>query len=310
MKMGSAVSLVHSDFSEKEIEDSIAKALDLIGFKPKSPLKSVIIKVNLCYYWQATTGCTTDTRVTAGIIDYVRERYGMDTNIQIAEADATAMRTKYAFLTLGYEKLAKEKNVKLFNLSNDILETKTVQVNQHTITFKVPQSLLKTDLFVNVPKLKLMRATCISCALKNVFGCIGSPRKIVYHSLLNQAIVGINKILRPHVTIVDGLVGLGRFPAKLGLIMASTDPFSIDWVASEIMGYNPSKIGFLKVAIKEKLGDPNGVTTYGEPLIKFKRSFPKESFFYRKWTQDVQFKLLKLYGKIVGDVIPPFLEGV
>lgn len=309
MKMGSVVGLVHSDFSEKGIKDSISKALNLISFRPKNPLKNVIIKPNLCYYWQAATGCTTDPRVVAGIIDIIRERYGMDTNIQVAEADATAMRTKHAFLMLGYEKLAKEKKVELVNLSNDTLEKKIVQVNHHTITFKVPQSLLKVDLFINVPKLKTMRATRITCALKNIFGCIASPRKIVYHSFLNEAIVGINKILHPHVTIVDGLVALGRSTVKLGLIMASVDPFTIDWVASQIMGYNPSKIGFLKVAVKEKLGNSDGVKTLGEPLITFKKKFPKESFLSGNWLWSVQFGLLKLYIRIVNDVIPPFLEG-
>ncbi len=309
MKMGSVVSLVRSDFSEKGINNSISKALDLISFRPRNPLKNVIIKPNLCYYWQAATGCTTDPRVVAGIIDLIRERYGMDINIQVAEADATAMRTKHAFLMLGYEKLAKEKNVELVNLSNGTLEEKTVHVNHHTITFKVPQSLLKADLFVNVPKLKIMRATRITCALKNIFGCIGLPRKIVYHSLLNEAIVGINKALHPHLTIVDGLVALGRYPVRLGLLMVGVDPFTIDCVASQIMGYNPSKIEFLKVAMKEKLVDSDGVETVGEPLTTFKKTFPKENFLSGNWLLSVQFGLLKLYKRIVNDVIPPFLEG-
>lgn len=309
-KMGSVVGLVHSQVSEKEIKNSISKALDLIEFKPKNPLKSVIIKVNLCYYWQAATGCTTDPRVVAGIIDYIRERYGIDPNIQVAEADATAMRTRHAFLMLGYKKLAKEKNIELLNLSNDRIEKRKVQVNRHEFTFDIPQSLLKCDLFINVPKLKLMRATRITCALKNVFGCIATPRKIVYHPFLDEAIAGVNKILHPHITIVDGLVALGRFPVKLGLIMAGADPFSIDWVASQIMGYNPSKIGFLKVAKKEKkLGNPDSITIRGKPLTTFKKKFPKEGLFYGNWVWGVQFRLLKLYKKIVNDVIPPFLEG-
>lgn len=308
MKMGSVVSLVRSDFSEKGIKDSISKALDLINFKPKNPLKSVIIKPNLCYYWQAATGCTTDPRVVAGIIDCIRERYGVNTEIKVAEADATAMRTKHAFLMLGYKKLAKEKNVELFNLSNDSVVDKKVQVNQREITFKIPQSLLKSNLFINVPKLKTMRITHITCALKNVFGCIALPRKAVYHSFLDEAIVGINKVLHPHLTIVDGLIALGRFPIKLDLIMASADLFSIDWIASQIMGYNPTRIGFLRVAMKEKLGNPNGIIARGENINTFKKAFPKINFFSSKRGWDIQLRLLRLYTKIVKDVIPPVLE--
>jgi uncharacterized protein (DUF362 family) len=306
--MGNVVGLVRTQSSLEDIRDSISEALDLIDFKPNGPVKSVVIKPNLCYYWDAATGYTTDPRVVAGVIDCVREGCGEDVDIRVVEADASAMRTKYAFPVLGYEKLAEQKNVELFNLSDDVLVEKKVQVNQREISFKVPQILLKSDLFINVPKLKIMRATKITCAMKNVFGCIGSSRKVVYHPFLDEAIVGINAILRPHLTIVDGLVALGRFPVKLGLIMASVDPFSVDWVASQMMGYKPSNVGFLKVAMKEKFANPNGITTRGESITEFEKIFPKENFTSSKYWWGIQFWLLKAYHKIVGDVIPPALE--
>jgi uncharacterized protein (DUF362 family) len=221
----------------------------------------------------------------------------------------SAMRTKYAFKVLGYEKLAEEKKVELFNLSKGVLEEKTVQVDKREITFKVPGLLLDSDLFIDVPKLKLMRIVKITCAMKNIFGCIGKPRKIVYHPILNETIVGINKVLKPHLTIVDGLVAAGRFPIKLNLIMASVDPFSIDWVASQIMGYKPSRVKFLKIAIKEKVGDPKGILTRGEEVEKFAKIFPKEGFISTSFLWSIQFWLLKAYQKIVGDIIPPVLEG-
>ncbi|MCK4478511.1 DUF362 domain-containing protein [Candidatus Bathyarchaeota archaeon] len=308
--MGDVVSLVRTHNSEEDIKKSIGKALDLIDFKPKSLVKSVDIKVNLCYYWHAATGYTTDPRIVAGIIDCLRERYGTGIHIRIVEADATAMRTKHAFVMLGYEKLAREKSVELFNLSNDETHEETVRVNRHEIVFQIPQSLLKSDLFINAPKLKTMRDTKITCALKNLFGCIASPRKIVYHPILDEAIVGINKILHPDLIIVDGLVALGRFPIELGLIMVSVDPFSVDWIASQIMGYNPSKIKFLKIAMKEKLGKLEGIKTRGENLITFKKTFPKENFFSSKHWWNFQLQLLKLYHRIVKDVIPPALEEV
>jgi uncharacterized protein (DUF362 family) len=307
-RMGSVVSLVRAQSSVEDIRNSISKALNLIDFKPNGPVESVAIKPNLCYYWDSDTGYTTDPRIVAGIIDYVRERCGEDVDIKIVEADASAMRTKYAFPALGYEKLAKEKNVELFNLSSDLLVDKNVKVNGREISFKVPQILLNSDFFINVPKLKIMRVTKITCAMKNIFGCIGTPRKVIYHPFLNEAIVGINKILRPHLTIVDGLVALGRFPAKLNLIMASADPFSIDWVASKIMGYNPSKVKYLKMAVNDKVGNPKGTTTCGAEIKEFAKLFPKEGLLSMGFLWSLQFQLLKTYKKIVGDIVPPVLE--
>lgn len=306
--MGDIVSLVRVKDSADDIRRSILEAVDLAEFRFPSAVKSVAIKPNLAYYWDAATGYTTDPRVVAAIIDIIREECGEDVDIKVVEADASAMRTKYAFKVLGYETLAEEKKVELFNLSKGVLDEKTVQVGKREITFKVPQLLLDSDLFIDVPKLKLMRIVKITCAMKNIFGCIGKPRKIVYHPILNDAIVGINKVLRPHLTVVDGLVASGRFPVKLNLIMASVDPFSIDWVASQIMGYKPSSVKFLKIAMKEKIGDPEGIVTRGESIKEFAKTFPREGLISASSLWNIQFWLLKAYKKIVGDIIPPVFE--
>jgi len=306
--VGSVVSLVRTQGSLESIKASISEALNLINFSLDGSIETVAIKPNLCYYWDAATGQTTDPQVISGVIDFVREKCGEDVDIKVVEADASAMRTKYAFTVLGYEKLAKEKDVQLFNLSEDVLVEKTAHVNKREISFKVPQLLLNSDLFVNASKLKIMRETKITCAMKNVFGCIGYRRKIVYHPFLEKAIVAINKILRPHVTVVDGLVALGRFPVKLDLIMAGVDPFSVDWVASDIMGYNPSRVGFLRTAMKEQLGNPSGIATCGENVAGFKKAFPAENFASSKYSWSILFGLMKMYRKITGDVIPPVLE--
>ena len=298
--------LVKAD-SAQDLKDAVFQVLGLIDFKPPNSVKSVVIKPNMCYYWDASTGYTTDPRVVAGIIDWAREMFG-DVHIKVAEADASAMRTKHAFPALGYDKLAREKKVELFNLSNDELLDETVRVNGREISFKVPAILKKSDLFINVPKLKIMRAVKITCAMKNVFGCIGFPKKMIYHKILDEAIVGINKVLHPHLTIVDGLVGLGRFPAKLGLVMASADVVSVDWVASQIMGYRPSQINFLKLAIKEGLGNPHDLSIAGVNPKEIAKAFPKEGFVATKYLWNVQFWLLNAYRKLSGDILPPVLD--
>jgi uncharacterized protein (DUF362 family) len=305
--MGSIVSLVHYDLGTSLVS-SVGKSIELIGFSPRKTVKTVVIKPNLNYYWETATGCTTDPRVVGALVEYLRQTHGKDLEIRVVEADASAMRTKHVFPMLGYDKLAKSLGLELFNLSTDELKKVKVPVNGRSLEFEVPQCLLTADLFINVPKLKTMRVTKITCAMKNIFGCIGTPRKFVYHPVLDEAIVGINKIVKPHLTLVDGLVGLGRLPVKLDLIMASVDVFSIDWVAAQIMSINPKSVRFLKIARKEKVGNPSGVVTRGENLNRFKSQFPGEGLMPQKLSWALEFGLLHLYKKVSGDVIPPFLE--
>ena len=305
--MENKVSTVKADWNRKNHKEYISSALDLIDFEPKGSVSSVAIKPNLCYYWDSATGYTTDPAIVSGIIDYLREDIGSDVEIKIVEADASAMQTKFAFPLLGYTKLAEEKKVELLNLSEDAIQEKEVEVNGRKISFKVPLTLLESDLLVNMPKMKIMRDTHITCALKNVFGCIAFPRKVAYHPFLAEAIVGINKILKPHLNLVDGLVALGRFPVKLGLIMAGEDPFSVDWVAAQIMGYKPSKIKFLKLAVKEGRKAGN-VIVCGEGIKAFKKNFPSENNAISRVKMRLQFSLLKNYKILSGDIIPPVLE--
>jgi len=295
--------------ADENLNFYVSKALDLANFNIRRKVESVSIKVNLCYYWDSFTGYTTDPKLVASIIDVLREKYRLhNADMRIVEADATAMRAFHAFKMLNYEELAEEKGVTLFNLSNDKVAVRKVCVNNRELSLKIPQSLLETDLFINMPKMKIMSATVITCALKNLFGCIATRRKIVYHKMLDEAIVGVNKILKPHLTVVDGIIGLGRFPVKMNLIVAGTNPFSVDCVVSKIMGYNPSQIGHLKLGHREGLGDPREIRVVGEDLEKLREMFPRVRGLRLKMGNRVQIQLFKLYSRIVGDVTPPFLE--
>ena len=305
--MGDKVSLVNTENSE-DIKDGVYKALEKINFKINRPIEKVAIKPNLAYYWDANTGYTTDPRVVAALIDWVRDEYGESVNIKVVESDATAMRTHLAFRILGYNKLAEQKKVELFNLSKDTIVEKKVFVKSREIKYKVPELLLNSDLFINVPKFKIMREVKITCAMKNIFGCIAYPKKTIYHPYINEAVVGINKVLQPHLSVVDGIVGLGKFPIKLDLIMASKDPFSTDWVASKIMGFNPHNVPFLKITEKENIWNSRGIEIVGEKFDTFRKIFPKEGLISTKLSWAFQLKLLNFYSKIIGDIIPPFLE--
>ena len=153
-----------------------------------------------------------------------------------------------------------------------------------------------------------MRRVHITCAMKNLFGAIAYSRKVKYHPILEEAIVGINKILKPHVNVVDGIVALGRYPYKLSLVMAGTSTFAVDSVASQIMGYKPSQISFLSLAAKEQLGNFRDVTVVGEEIEPFRRVFPHENNFGARIKTSLQFSMIRGYSRIVGDIVPPSIE--
>lgn len=266
-----------SDFSELGVRQAVFKALDSLDFQPKKAPKNIVVKINLCYYWDHSTGQTTHPYVASAVIDYIRERWNENASIHLVEADATAVRMKYAFGMLGYEELAAKKAVHLSNLSEEPSHEATVLVNGRTYRFCVPNLISHADVFISVPKLKTHGEAIITCALKNQFGCNPAWKKSPLHIRLDEAICALNKIMRPDVVLVDGIIAFGGYPKKIGVVISGTDPVSVDSVAARIMGYDPLKIEHIKLALKEGIGELTDIIVEGESIDELARIFPRQT---------------------------------
>jgi len=297
-------------FTQNEIGEAVSRALDTLNYNFDNNNDLVVIKPNLCYYWDYSTGETTNPRVVSAVIDWVRQRIGKDVHILVAEADASAMRTKYAFKMLGYEKLSREKNVNLVNLSEGEIVDRDVIVAREKYILPVNKILLEASLIINVPKMKCHRAVGFTCALKNMFGAIAKPRKYVYHSRLAHAIVGINKIVKTNIVLVDSMVAVGKTPKKIGVIIGSDDALSTDFVAAKALSYKPSKIAYLKLAMREKIGNIDNINLIENSarLKDVKKEFPKQNYLLQKLSWNLQLRTLRTYARLANDVIPPILR--
>jgi len=303
-------STVSKNFAYKDIQDTVRRSFDLLGYNFEKKIDTVLIKPNLCYYWDYSTGETTDPRVVSAIIDCLRAIFGDDISIFVGEADASAMKTKYSFKMLGYEELSRMKEVDLINLSEGDVVEKQVSVKDNELTLAVNKMLLESDLVINVPKLRTHNVVGITCSLKNMFGAIAKPRKFGYHKNLDEVIVGINKLVKSDVCIVDGIIARGKYPKKMGLILAGDDALATDFVVAKILGFNPRRIEYLRLAEKEKVGEVDDIKLMEDKtsFTEAKRLFPTSSYLLHKLSWGLQLKLLKTYSKISGDVIPPILK--
>jgi len=262
------------DSSIDSIKEAITNSFSLINFNFNREIKRIAIKPNMCYYYHPSTGEVTDPRFVAALIDVLRKNFASDPEISIVESDASALKCKFAFKMFRYDKLAEEKGVKLVNLCNEKAKQMELRINGHSFKFLIPEMLLECDLLVNVPKIKYMPSVKLTCALKNIFGCNAVQKKSIYHSALSEAIVGMNKIVKTGLVVVDGLVVNGQTTKRLNLVMASQDPVAIDAASSKLLGLNPKSVKQITLATKEKIGSadfkPVGDFAY------FQHNFPKK----------------------------------
>jgi len=189
-----ACSLVEDILDEEDLLSGISRAFKISEISLKKA-DSIIIKPNLCYYWDAFTGQTTSPILVGALIEFLRGRLRNDPEILIGEADESAMKTKHVFRMLGYEKLAKEKEVDLLNLSRKPTVKCHTTIGSRGINLSFSKKLLEMDLLINIPKLKYYRLPKVTCAMKNIFGAIAKPYKFSYHPDLARTIVAANKII-------------------------------------------------------------------------------------------------------------------
>lgn len=258
------------------IKEAIQESLELINYSFNKDTRNIVIKPNMCYYWDYSTGQTTDPKFVAALIELIREEISHDIDISIVESDASAMKCKYAFKMLGYQKLSEDCGVRLVNLSEDKKNPVMVNVGSQSFNLMVPQTIENADLKINIPKIKYtFEKIKLTCALKNIFGCNPYPRKFKYHPSLEEAIVASNKAMKFDLILVDGNIVSGVQPRRLGLVMASKDPVATDVAAAEIAGINPNSIRYIKLASKEGLGSTSFVPR-GESPSYFKARYPRK----------------------------------
>lgn len=270
----SQVSFVRTE--RNEIKKAIENALALIDLQFDKEIRKIVIKPNMCYYWDYSTGQTTDPKFVAATIETLREEISPSVNISIVESDASAMKCRYAFKFLGYQKLAKQYDVKLVNLSKVEAESIRVKAGNQNFEFMVPKIIKNADLRINIPKMKYMALSKISCALKNIYGCNPYPKKFKLHPKLSEAIVALNKVMGFDLCILDGIIVSGGQASKLKLVMASRDPVAMDSAAATIMGVNPKSVGHIMLAEQEGIGKTS-FTAKGRNLDYFKQKFPRKN---------------------------------
>ena len=199
--------------------------------------------------------------------------------IVLCEGDGglAAFSSNKAFSGNGLLRLGKRFGVHFLSLSLLPREEVVQCIAGRQIRFQLPGVLVKRefDYFVNVPVLKVHILTKVSLSMKNLWGCIPDPYRIHYHHILDHGIVALWKIIKPDLSIIDGIVAadgnapINGFPVPLGVIIAGDQDATVDKVATALMGIPFKKVKHLVLAEREGLIRKWDQIRLTQPLDKF-----------------------------------------
>ena len=229
------------------LEDSFVQSRPARGAK-------VMLKPNLVTDHAAPTGATTTPELVAGVIEFLQDS-GVS-EITIAEGSWTGCPTERAFRACGYVELARRYGVRLVDLKKDPWRV----VSAQDMELKVCRRVLETDFFLNLPVLKGHCQTGMTCALKNLKGCIPDEEKRRFHALgLHRPIALLASVLPTHLTLVDALCGdltfeEGGTPVRLDRLLLGRDPVLVDSYCATLMGFAPAQIEHLRLAAELSVG--------------------------------------------------------
>ena len=255
-----------------DYQSSINKALDLIGAGARLPRdRLIIIKPNLTN--SSPPPVTTNVTAAEAVYNYCRAH----TKAEIAIGEGTGSgKTEDVFTALGYTALAKKYGIELI----DFNEAETVELENNNALqlkqFHIP--VIVRDAFViSLPVLKSHSITLTTIAMKNMFGIApgkfyaGSWNKSRLHSpSTDKSVVDVCLYKKPDLSIVDASVALkgshlsGR-QKKIGLILAGFDPVAVDALGSELLGHNPKRLEYLRLANQRGgLGNMDNIEVIGD----------------------------------------------
>ena len=142
---------------------------------------------------------------------------------------------------------------------------------------KIPTAFVGKNI-VHLPTVKCHIYTTTTGSMKNAFGGLLNTRRHYTHTAIHETLVDllvIQKEIHPGIfTVMDGtLCGNGAgprtmIPVQKDLILASADSVAIDAVSARLMGFDPMRIEYLRLAHEAGLGAarPEEIEIRGEDI--------------------------------------------
>ncbi len=239
-----------ADFTDLIARGLRALQVDLTG-------KRVLLKPNLVEFEPGTV-INTHPHVVIGAAAACR-RLGAAT-VTVAEGPGHRRDLEYLLSSTGMLGLLRSERVPFVDLNHD--DVHRVPLRSWFTALRelaLPQALLEADVVISMPKLKTHHWAGLTCSMKNLFGVVpgavyGWPKNILHFQGIEQSILDLATTVRPHLAIVDGVVGMeGDGPIlgtakKAGVILIGRDVVAVDASAARVMGLRPDRVGYLAEA--------------------------------------------------------------
>jgi uncharacterized protein (DUF362 family) len=255
----SPVAILPAPSYDADLTDLIVRGLDLLGLPLDVRGKRVFLKPNMVEY-EVDKAINTNPRVVGAAATAFLKKGARE--VVIGEGPGHRRDIEYLLDGTGLSDVLDDLRLRFVDLNHD--DVGQVTLRSHFTGLEslwLPAEVLQSDIIVSMPKLKSHHLAGMTASMKNLFGFVpgavyGWPKNLLHFLGIENSIIDLVATVRPHLTIVDGVVGmegdgpiLGR-PRAVGLIAMGTDLVAVDATLARIIGLNPTKVPYLSMAGK------------------------------------------------------------
>ena len=283
------------------VKNSIRSSLELLGGMSDfiSAGDKVLLKVNLLMKRKPEKVTTTHPAIVQAVAELVLEAGGKPI---IGDSPGgyhfyNKGTLEEVYETCGMKEAAKKSGAEL-NYDTEVVDIPYPD-GKIMKSIKTIKPVLEVDKIISIPKIKTHMMTVYSGAVKNMFGIIPGSYKAEYHLRFDDTgdfadlLIDICSFSKPVLTIMDAVIGMEGYgptngnPKKVGLVIASKDPYALDAVAADVIGLEGLQVPTIRKSIDRGLynGNIDGVEILGEAIndVKvedFKKPTVKVAFNY------------------------------
>lgn len=235
------------------LEDAVDAALTLAGYAPKRG-ERVLVKPNLL---RADALTCTDPRVVRAACAWL-----LDRGVRVRVGDSPGFGTAPGVSrSIGLSDALKELRDEFGNSVRIDPEGLGAPVSRQAPSLgvvRIGRLALEADSLLSVPRLKAHTQMGVTCAVKNLFGCVSGIHKGVAHARhgdkgeggddLPRYIVALTRLLPPQAALVDAITAMHvrgpsyGSPCRLGLLAASTSCPAADTALYTLLGLDPERL--------------------------------------------------------------------
>jgi uncharacterized protein (DUF362 family) len=241
---------------EADLESIIGAGLRELGLSPFwAKGRTVLLKPNLVEPCRDAPQINTHPAVVRAAAEVFRNWGSRE--VIVAEGPGHCRDAQLVLDQSGLGDVLEESRLEFVDLNHDDVALVPNRFGATSLReLALPATLRRADLIVSLPKLKTHHWVGVTLSLKNFFGVMpgivyGWPKNVLHHVGIGPSILDICAAVRPHLAIVDGIIGMEGdgpimgTPRHAGILVMGTNLPAVDATCTRLMDINPWRIDYL-----------------------------------------------------------------